>query len=62
MFDKEVVHAGFWFPCDILLNQGWLFLTAFTSDVCLPVNGEENYRRLRNTADIATKWLADTIG
>lgn len=61
MFDNEAVHAGFWLLSDVLLNQGWLFLTTFTSDVCLPMNGEENHRWSHNTTDIAEKWLADAI-
>ena len=44
MFVKEATRAGFWLLSDVLLNQGWLFLTTFTSDVCLPLKGEENYR------------------
>lgn len=43
MFDKEARYPGFWLLSDVLLNQGLLFLTSFCPDICLPVNGEENY-------------------
>lgn len=61
MSDKGALHAGFWLLSDVLLYQVWLFLTTLSSDVCLAVNGEDNYGWLYENTDIATKWIADTI-